>query len=76
MRQINQAHLFSYILRYDSGFAPNPFGSACTALDEGLAVRSSVRHEGGAHVNSALTRSAPAAPNGRHSNVLVTTGSR
>jgi len=29
-RPISKAHLFSYILRYDSGFAPNPFGRACT----------------------------------------------
>ncbi len=30
MRPIAEAHLFSYILPYDSGFAPNPYGRACT----------------------------------------------
>lgn len=30
MRPIAEAHLFSYILPYDSGFAPNPSGRACT----------------------------------------------
>ena len=30
MRSTAEAHLFTYILPYDSGFAPNPFGNACT----------------------------------------------
>src|SRR5688572_11205556 len=30
MRPTSEAHLFSYILPHDSGFAPNPFGRVCT----------------------------------------------